>query len=218
MTESQRKGSRKGVLRVGLTGPMASGKSEVLRRFARLGVPVFSADDAVHRLYAPGGAAVEDIARLCPEARDERGGIDRKALASKVAEDPSLLSEIEAIVHPLVAEAREAFFKEAQATGIPYAVAEIPLLFETGGERDMDVTLAVVADEETCRRRALARPGMTEEKWAALTRRHLPAEEKAKRADIVIRNTGTLADLDAAVRRAHERLLALAAGEDAEGT
>ena len=204
------KALRQRFLRVGLTGPMASGKSEVLRCFSRLGIPVFNADEIVHRLYAPGGAAVEGIARLCPGARDMQGGIDRKVLATHVSRDPALLSALEAIVHPHVAEARKAFFDEAEARGAPYAVAEIPLLFETGSERDMDVVIAVVADEAASRQHALARPGMTEETWQVLSSRHMTPDEKAARADIVIRNIGTLANLNEAVKQVHARLMAMA--------
>ncbi len=190
-----------GLLRVGLTGPIAAGKSTVLELLARRGMPVFSADAAVHALYAPGGAAVTPVRARFPQAAGADGGIDRSRLAALVAEDEEALKALEAIVHPLVAEAREAFFRKAAESGAPFAVDEIPLLFETGAERDLDLVVAVVADEETARRRALARPGMTEDRLRALWRRHLPPEEKAARADIVIRNDGTLADLQREVDR-----------------
>jgi dephospho-CoA kinase len=182
-------------LRVGLTGPLAAGKSEVLKHIAARGIPVFSADEAVRSLYAPGGRAVAPVSERFPGVLDEHGGISRHRLAEILAADPSSLAELEAIVHPLVTQEREAFFRNVAQEGHPLAVAEIPLLFETGAERDLDVTVAVVAPSEFRHRRALARPGMNPQKLRLLEARHLPAEEKSDRADYVLVNDGTLEDL-----------------------
>ena len=200
------------MLRVALTGAPAAGKSEVAKIFAELGVPVFDADAAVHDLYRPGGAAVAEVARLFPAARAAGGGIDRRRLADIVLADPAALRRLEAVVHPLVRTAREDFFAARERAGAPLAVAEIPLLFETGDAADFDVVITVTAPDAARRRRALARPGMTEERLAAMEARHLPPAHKARRADIVIRNDAGREELRRRVRAVHRRLLAMAGG------
>lgn len=170
--------------RLALTGSIGMGKSTTARMFAELGVPVWDADAAVHELYAKGGAAVAPISALISEARVE-GAIDRSILRDKVKEDPALLEDIERIVHPLVAKNRDAFLT-ANAKK-PLVVLDIPLLFETGGDRFADGVLVVTTDKTTQAMRVLARPGMTDTLFRSILDRQVPDEEKRKRADFIVR-------------------------------
>ena len=176
----------------GLTGSIAMGKSETAKMFAARGIPVFDSDAVVHALYAPGGAAVEHIRHLAPDAIVD-GGVDRNRLARLVQADPSLLKRIEAAVHPLVRESQAAFLLEAGKTS-DLAVLDIPLLFETKREKDVDIVIVVSADARLQRERALARPGMTVEKLDFILSRQVPDAEKRARADYVIDTSVSLAD------------------------
>lgn len=168
-------------LRIGLTGSIGMGKSTTAAMFAELGATVWNADDAVHRLYAPGGKAVESIRALCPDAIDQ-GGVSRPRLAEAIANDPTLLARIEAAVHPLVAEDRDNFLQSAPEI----AILDIPLLFEGNLDHFFDFTVTVCVDPATQRARVMAREGMTEEKFAMILARQMPDEEKRARADYVI--------------------------------
>lgn len=172
------------MFRLGLTGSIGMGKSTTAGFFTELGLPVWDADAAVHRLYSPGGAAVGPIAAMWPDAL--RGGaVDRAALRAAIAADPTALPRIEAIVHPLVAADRAAF---APATDI--AVFDIPLLFEKGTETEMDATLLVTAPPEVQRARVMARSGMTEEIFATILARQMPDRDKRARASHIIETLG----------------------------
>jgi len=163
------------------------GKSTTAQMFRDHGVPVWDADAAVHRLYAKGGAAVAPVAALCPEAVVD-GAVSRDRLKEAIAADPTLLSRLEAVVHPLVAEDRRAFLADhAQAALV---VLDIPLLFETG-HAEVDSVLVVTTDPDTQRARVLERGGMTEEMFAHILSRQVPDAEKRARADHVI-ETNTL--------------------------
>lgn len=175
--------------RLGLTGSIGMGKSTTARFFAEAGVPVWDADAAVHRLYAPGGAAVAAIAALHPPAV-AAGAVDRAVLKTWIAQDPAALQRIEAAVHPLVAADRADFIAQAEAAGAPLVVLDIPLLFETGAETAMDAVLVVSAPPEVQRARVLARPGMTGPQLDTILRRQMPDAEKRARADYVIETTG----------------------------
>lgn len=165
--------------RIGLTGSIATGKSTVLKAFADLGVPVFSADQAVAELYA--GDAVAPVEALFPgTARD--GVIDRAALSQKLAADPSGFARLEAVVHPLVRARIAAFLEEAEARGHALAVVEVPLLFESGFDYGFDAVGVTWVDPAIQRRRALARPGMSGEKLDAILARQLPQDDKKARA------------------------------------
>ncbi|NBE07305.1 dephospho-CoA kinase [Paragemmobacter ruber] len=176
--------------RLGLTGSIGMGKSTTAAMFAAEGLPVWDADAAVHRLYAPGGAAVAPLAAIHPAAQSE-GGIDRAALKAWIARDPAALGRIEAIVHPLVAADRHAFL---QAVAADIVVLDIPLLFEKGYEAEMDATLLVTAPPALQRARVLARPGMTEAQFSAILARQMPDSEKRGRATHIIETL----ELDAA--------------------
>lgn len=158
------------------------GKSTAARMFAEAGCDVWDADEAVHRLYAPGGAAVAPVAALHPPAL-ERGGISRPALKSWISDDPSALKRIEKVVHPLVAADRAEHLKAATAD---VAVYDVPLLFETGAEGQFDAVAVVSAPPQLQRARVLDRPGMTEAGFEALLAKQMPDAEKRARADYVI--------------------------------
>jgi len=171
------------------------GKSTTAQMFADEGVPVWDADAAVHRLYAPSGAAVEPIRALCPEAIVE-GAVDRGALKEWMARDPSALKQIEAIVHPLVAQDRQAFLA---ATDADIALLDIPLLFEGGGGTGMDAVVVVSVPEDVQRDRVLARGSMDEATFQTIRDKQMPDAEKRQRADYVI-ETLTLEAARASVR------------------
>lgn len=169
----------------GLTGSIGMGKSATTAMFAEEGVPVHDADTAVHALYDVGGAAVGPVEAAFPGVVRE-GRIDRALLAARVVGDPAALSRLEAIVHPLVGRAREAFLAHAREKGAALAVVDIPLLFETGAQDAFDAVIVVTAPPDVQRARVLERPGMTSEKFEALLARQVPDAEKRRRADYVV--------------------------------
>jgi len=175
---------------LGLTGSIGMGKSTTAAMFADLGVPVWDADAAVHRLYAADGAGTRALASLFPRAVGS-AGVDRAALRQCIAEDPGALARLESVVHPLVAADRQRFLDDAASRGIPLVVLDVPLLFETGGDARCDATVVVSVPEEMQRARVLARPGMTESDLARLLSRQMPDAEKRARASHVI-ETSTL--------------------------
>lgn len=168
--------------RLGLTGSVGMGKSTTARLFAEVGVPVWDADAAVHRLYAAGGAAVGPVAALCPAALKD-GSIDRTALKDWIATDPTALLRLESVVHPLVAADRDAF---AAAASADLVVFDIPLLYEKGTEAQMDAVLVVTAPPALQRARVMARGGMTEAQFQTILARQMPDREKRARADHII--------------------------------
>jgi len=183
---------------LGLTGSIGMGKSTVAKMFADEGVPVFDADEAVHRLQGPEGALV---ARIEAEFTGTTGpeGVDRGALAERVLGEPEALRRLEALIHPAVARDREAFLEEHGS--FPLVVLDIPLLFEAGGWAQVDKIVVVSAPSEVQRERVLARPGMTEEKLELILARQLPDSEKRARADFVISTAGPKDETRRAVRR-----------------
>ncbi|EEW24887.1 dephospho-CoA kinase [Rhodobacter ferrooxidans] len=172
--------------RLGLTGSIGMGKSTTAAMFADAGIPVWDADAAVHRLYAPGGAAVLPLAALCPEAL-QGNSINRAALKAWIARDATALAQIESLVHPLVAADRATFLANAQGDIV---LLDIPLLFETGAEAAMDATLLVTAPAALQRARVLARPGMTEAQLATILARQMPDAQKRGLATHIIETLG----------------------------
>ncbi len=173
------------MLLIGLTGSIGMGKSETAKMFAKLGVPVYDADAAVHALYAKGGAAVAPIAEAFPAAVID-GAVDRQALSQAVLGLPEEMKKLEAIVHPLVGHAQLDFLRSAQADGHHAVLLDIPLLYETGGEKRVDVVVVVSAPYHIQEARVLARPGMDAAKFAAIHAKQVSDAEKRARADFVI--------------------------------
>ena len=190
---------------LGLTGSIGMGKSTAARMLAAMGAPVCDSDAVVHRLLGKGGAAVPAIDGAFPGVvRD--GAVDRRALGAAVFGNPDALKRLEAILHPKVQEAQRIFLRKAAQRRVKVAVLDIPLLFETGGERRVDRTIVVTAPFLVQKARVLARPGMTPEKFAGILARQMPDAEKRRRADFVV-NTG---DGRRSTRRALREIIAKA--------
>ena len=179
---------------LGLTGSIGMGKSTTTAMFADLGAVIWNADDAVHRLYAKGGAAVGPVGDAFPGVIMD-GAVDRTRLAEALGRDETAFKTLEAIVHPLVAQGRQADLDAARAAGVKLGVLDIPLLFETGGDGFVDAVVVVTADPEVQATRVLARPGMTRDRFEAILARQTPDAEKRRRADFLV-DTGR--GLDAA--------------------
>jgi dephospho-CoA kinase len=185
---------------IGLTGSIGMGKTETGKLFARLGIPVHDADEVVHNLYDTDGAAVDAISREFPGTVRE-GRVMREVLAANVAGDEPAFRRLEAIVHPLVREAELEFLDNAMKRGDDLVVLDIPLLFETGGEKRMDAVVVVSAPSDVQRDRVLSRPGMTLEKLEAIHARQVPDVDKRRKADFVIETDKGLEHAFAAVQR-----------------
>ena len=191
------------MLVIGLTGGIGMGKSAAAEHFARRGIPVFNADACVHRLYE--GEAVAAIEAAFPGATRD-GKVDRKLLSETLAGSQARLMQLEAIVHPLVVKAEIDFLIEQEDMGAKLAVLEIPLLFETGAERRVDVTIVLSAPAQVQRERVLARPGMTLDKLEHLLARQLSDAERRRRADYVVDSGLSLAGMHAELDRLLESL------------
>ena len=197
------------MIKIALTGSIGMGKSTVAAMFERLGVPVFDADAIVRSLQGPGGGLVERIGESFP-GTVQGGVLDREKLAGFVLEDPRQLTKLEQIVHPVVYGARAAFIdKHLDA---PALLFDIPLLFETGGEKEFDKVIVVSAPEDLQRARVLSRAGMTEDKLGSILERQMPDREKRARADFVIDTGGELSTTEAQVRHILACLGVAAAG------
>ncbi|HVJ01808.1 MAG TPA: dephospho-CoA kinase [Sphingomonas sp.] len=186
------------MIKLGLTGSIGMGKSTVARMFADEGVPVFDADAVVHELQGPGGALVAAIEAEFPDTSGPEG-VNRTALREAVYGKPEAFARLEALIHPAVARAREAFLETHGAA--PLVVLDIPLLFEAGGWQKVDRIVVVSAPAEVQRARVLGRPGMTESRFAEILARQLPDAEKRARADFVIATDGRLEATRDQVRR-----------------
>lgn len=171
------------MLKLGLTGSIATGKSTALKAFADLEVPTFSSDEAVHELYR--GAAVAPVEAAFPGVTVD-GVIDREKLSRHLVGHPERLQQLEAIVHPLVRAGIRDFLAAAEARGEAIVVVDIPLLFENGVDWGLDAVVVTTVDEAEQSRRALSRPGMTVEKLEAILARQLPQAEKVKRATYIL--------------------------------
>jgi dephospho-CoA kinase len=182
---------------LGLTGSIAMGKSNAARFFADEGVPVHDADATVHRLYE--GEAVPAVEAAFP-GTTAGGRVDRDKLAARVVGDPAALKRLEAIVHPMVQAVEAKFIAQAEASGVKVAVLDIPLLFETGGDRRVDAVVVVSAPPEVQRARILKRDGMSIDKLEALLARQMPDAEKRRRADFVVDTSGEFAATHAQLR------------------
>jgi dephospho-CoA kinase len=168
---------------LGLTGSIGMGKSTTAKFFAEEGVPVQDADAVVHKLYE--GEATAAIEAAFPGTTKD-GKVDREALGKRVLGDDAAIKRLESIVHPLVALARDRFLEQAEGKGAAIAVLDIPLLFETGGDRRCDAVVVVSASADVQRERAFERAGMSEGKLAAIIAKQIPDAEKRRRADFVV--------------------------------
>jgi dephospho-CoA kinase len=168
---------------LGLTGSIGMGKSTTAKLFAEAGVPVYDADATVHRLYE--GEAAPAIEAAFP-GTTAGGKVDRTRLSAQVVHDPSAMRRLEQIVHPMLGASRQKFLDDAEQSGAPVAVVDVPLLFETGGETRVDAVVVVTTTPEIQRERILARDNMTGEKLDAILARQLPDAEKRNRADFVV--------------------------------
>jgi dephospho-CoA kinase len=168
---------------LGLTGSIGMGKSTTAKLFAEAGVPVYDADATVHRLYE--GEAAPLIEAAFP-GTTVNGKVDRPLLSARVVHDAAAMKRLEGIVHPLLGASRQKFFDDAERSGAPVAVVDVPLLFETGGEKRVDAVVVVTTSPENQRGRILARGTMTHEALDAILARQLPDAEKRKRADFVV--------------------------------
>ena len=172
---------------IGLTGSVASGKSTVAGWMREMGITVHDADEAVHSLLAANGQAVSEvIARFGPDMEAPDGGIDRKKLGGYVFANPAGRKILESILHPLVRHHRDKFLRDQLGLGRQIVVLDVPLLYETGGDKLCDYVIAVFAGDDTIRQRALSRPGMTTEKLSGILATQMPASEKCQRADFVL--------------------------------
>jgi dephospho-CoA kinase len=196
---------------IGLTGSIAMGKSTVAQMFEDEGVPVFDADAAVHELQGPGGALVNEIESAFPGTTGPKG-VDRQALGGAVLSDAEKLARLEAIVHPAVAAMRNQFLADNKTK--PMIVFDIPLLFEKGGHQAVGHIVVVSAPAQQQRERALARPGMTVEKFEKLLKLQVPDTEKRAKADTVIDTGGTLEETRRQVRALIKKLRGTLADSD----
>jgi len=187
--------------RIALTGGIATGKSHVRADFERLGVPTVDADVLARQVVTPGSPALTAIVeRFGPDILDGTRALDRRKLGAIVFADPAARRDLEHIVHPAVRGATDAWFASLDATRHPFAIADIPLLFETGRERDFDLTITTACDPATQLRRLMARDGLSEEEARQRLAAQMPTEEKVRRADYVIRTDGTAEETNRQVR------------------
>ncbi|PHS25059.1 MAG: dephospho-CoA kinase [Robiginitomaculum sp.] len=178
---------------LGLTGSIGMGKSTTAGLFAKEGVPVFDVDGVIHQLYQEDRELIDKVAQAFPTAKRD-GKIDRAMLADLVRGHKDALTDLENIVHPIIAKVRADWLQAAKSREEPYVVFDIPLLFETGGENKVDKVIVVSASPEEQKRRVLARPGMTEARFIHFLSRQTPDEEKRRRADFVINTSKGLED------------------------
>ena len=182
---------------LGLTGSIGMGKSTTAKLFEEAGVPVYDADAAVHKIYE--GEAAPAIEAAFP-GTTVNGKVDRNKLSAKVVHDPAAMKRLEQIVHPMLGASRQKFLHDAERSGAPVAVVDVPLLFETGGEKRVDAVVVVTTTPEIQHQRILSRDNMTGEKLDAILARQLPDAEKRKRADFVVDTSGGLDPVRARIR------------------
>ena len=182
---------------LGLTGSIGMGKSTTAKLFAEAGVPVYDADATVHRLYE--GEAVAAIEVAFPGTTAD-GKVDRNRLSAQVVHDPAAIKRLEGIVHPMLGASHQKFLHDAERSGAPVVVVDVPLLYETGGEKRVDAVVVVTTTPEIQRERVLARDNMSGERLDAILTRQLPDAEKRKRADFVVDTSHGLDPVRARIR------------------
>jgi dephospho-CoA kinase len=196
------------MISAGLTGSIATGKSEVAKLFSIAGIPVFDSDVAVHDLYDK-KTTTDLLGKAFPEVI-VGGKIDRQRLGQRVLSSPGDLKKLESLIHPLVRKKRKDFITHWRKQNCLLVVLDIPLLFETGQDKEVDYAIVVSASEDVQRKRAMARPGMTEDKFAHILARQMPDAEKRRRADFIIENSGSLENLRIQVDALSRKLADLA--------
>ncbi|MDO9560537.1 MAG: dephospho-CoA kinase [Bradyrhizobium sp.] len=182
---------------LGLTGSIGMGKSTTAKLFAEAGVPVYDADATVHQLYE--GEAAPAVEAAFPGTTVD-GKVDRQKLSARVVHDPAAMKRLEQIVHPMLGASRQKFFEEAERAGAPVTVVDVPLLYETGGEKRVDAVVVVTTSPENQRARIMARGTMTGEALDSILARQLPDAEKRKRADFVVDTSHGLDPVRAQIR------------------
>ena len=198
------------VRRVALTGGIATGKTHARAQFEALGVPTIDADLLARKAVEPGTSGFTAVVeRFGRDILDAEGGIDRRRLGAIVFADPSARRDLEAIVHPAVQQATADWFGALDPATHPFAIADIPLLFEVGRERAFDTSIVVACDPETQVTRVIARDGLTEAEARQRLAAQMPIDEKVRRADVVIWTNGPTEETGRQVRQAYERLAAL---------
>lgn len=170
---------------LGLTGSVGMGKSTAAAMLRRMGIPVYDADAAVHRMMRKGGIAVAPVAAAFPGVA-KNGAIDRAALGKRVFGNDAAMKRLEAIIHPLVRADEARFLNDRRRRGTDLVVMDVPLLFESGRQKRYDATMVVTAPAFLQRARVMARPGMTPARFAAILKRQMPDAEKRRRADFII--------------------------------
>lgn len=180
------------MIKIGLTGSIGMGKTETGKMFSELGFPLYDADAAVHKLYGPEQKGSEKIKEKFPNSINPDGSVNRESLSTEVLGDPEKIKSLENIIHPLVGEDRKVFFDEnAKAKAV---VLDIPLLFETGGEKFVDYIVVVDAPREIQEERVLSRPNMTKAKFEKIITQQIPNHEKKKKADFIVDTSISIED------------------------
>jgi len=180
------------MIKIGLTGSIGMGKTETGKIFSELGFPIYNADDVVHKLYEPGQKGAEKIKEVFPDSINSDGSVNRESLSAEVLGNVEKIRALESIIHPLVGEDREIFFKEN--INSPAVVLDIPLLFETGGEKFVDIVVVVDAPVDIQEERVLSRPNMTKEKLEKIIAEQIPNDIKKEKADFVVDTSVSIED------------------------
>ncbi len=180
------------MIKIGLTGSIGMGKTETGKIFSELGFPIYNADDVVHKLYEPGQKGAEKIKEVFPNSINSDGSVNRESLSAEVLGNVEKIRVLESIIHPLVGEDREIFFKENVDS--PAVVLDIPLLFETGGEKFVDIVVVVDAPTDIQEERVLSRPNMTKEKLEKIIAEQIPNDIKKEKADFVVDTSVSIED------------------------
>ena len=172
------------MITIGLTGSIGMGKTETSKIFLSYGIPVYDADKAVHNLYGPNKKGSLAIKNIFPNCINEDGSVNREILSKEVLDNKEKIKSLEQIIHPLVAEDRKIFFYENRNAKI--IILDVPLLFETGGQKDVDYIIVVDAPDTVQKERVMARPNMTKEKFHKIISQQIPNHVKKQKADFII--------------------------------
>jgi len=187
------------MIKIGLTGSIGMGKTETGKIFSELGFPIYNADDAVHKLYEAGQKGAKKIKEVFPNSINSDGSVNRESLSAEVLGNADNIRVLESIIHPLVGEDREIFFKKNIDS--PAVVLDIPLLFETGGEKFVDIVVVVDAPADIQEERVLSRPNMTKEKLEKIIAEQIPNDIKKKKADFVVDTSISIEDAKIQVKK-----------------